>query len=86
MNYKHATVAETEKHIPTNLVKLSNPFHFHKEPSIDPHRIQKLGITMRIRWEAYHTNNGTWYDYSDLEYDDSEEDDDDWDDEEGDDI
>lgn len=66
------------------LTKLTNPFHFHKTPKPEPkHRVQLLGATMRHRWEAWHLQHGTWYDYSDLEYsddDDYEDDDDDSDD------
>ena len=76
MNYKNAALVTVE-HQPDGLSKLTNPFHFHKIQKPDPNtRVQNLGIAMRKRWEAWHLQHGTWYDYSDLEYSDDDDEDD----------
>ena len=70
MNYKSAVCLEekVEKVVDPTMTQLTNPFHFHKVEKAQPvsnERLLEIARSMRQRWEAYHVQNGTWYDYSD---------------------
>ena len=85
MNFKHALEAEEApiKKEDTSFVRLTNAFCFQRDKKEETKaqqsaRIKELGWSMRCKWEAYHEENGTWYDYSDNEslYSDSDDEDD----------
>jgi hypothetical protein len=74
MNFKHAleTVEVPVQKEESTMVKLTNAFRFVKEVKEESRakqsaRIRELAWRMRRRWEAFHDENGTWYDYSDNE-------------------
>lgn len=73
MNFKRALEAE-EAPIKeeTTFVRLTNAFRYQGEAREESKaqqsaRIKELAWCMRCKWEAYHEENGTWYDYSDNE-------------------
>ncbi len=52
------------------MIRLTNPYRFEKQNKSGGHRLTRaffmeLSYVMRKRWETYHEQNGTWYDYSD---------------------
>jgi hypothetical protein len=88
MNFKSAVLLETEraKDPESTLIKLTNPYRYEKkseqsqESRIEQsQRMKRLAACMRQKWEAYHAQNDTWWDYSDdgSWYSDSD-DEDDW--------
>ena len=84
MNFKRAleTIEASTEPVKSTFIQLTNPFRYEKEVKEESKaqqlvRIQHLAKQMRQQWEAFHDENGTWYDYSDNEslFSDSEDED-----------
>ena len=89
MNFKSAVLVETvtAKDPTSTLIKLTNPYRYEKREEPEESRTEKslrmkrIAACMRQKWEAYHAQNDTWWDYSDdgswySESDDEDEEDD----------
>jgi hypothetical protein len=67
MDYRSALAIESIDQVEPKLLKLTNPFKYERPPpvAVKPRSFSEIVMEMRQRWEAYHEQNGTWYDYSD---------------------